>query len=70
MTGPTARQEAEERVRRILAEKRWPTGYPLTDREAAWLRKNVEPSRYRCMNCGRDEHGCECEGGGEMEPSR
>lgn len=29
-----------------------------------------EPTAYyRCHNCGRSEHGCECEGGGQMVPT-
>lgn len=39
-----------------------------------WEPRDVQPSPagpeepreglYRCLNCGRNEHGCECEGGG------
>jgi hypothetical protein len=44
MTDQTPRTEAldrHERIERILATRKWPTGYPLTDREAALLRKNT-----------------------------
>ena len=42
MTPAEAKERARERIARILATGRWPTGVGITERERELLRKNAE----------------------------